>query len=169
MNIKKITEFINIENNKFIFVIILVGVCFMLFAGGEKGDTKNKAATDEQIILNDEERLCDILSEIKGVGSVSVMITYDATVQSDIAYELKQEKTVKGDGGDVTNEQSYIDKQAVMSSGEPFVTRSVYPEVRGVVIAAKGAVNPEVRENIIEAASTVLGIARHKVCVAEKN
>ena len=169
MNIKKITEFINIENNKFIFVIILVGVCFMLFAGGEKGDTKNESVTHEQIILDDEQRLCDILSEIKGVGSVSVMITYDATVQSDIAYELKQEKTVKEDGDDVTNEQSYTDKQAVMSSGEPFVTRSVYPKVRGVVIAAKGAVNPKVREDIIEAASTVLGIARHKVCVAEKN
>ncbi len=167
MNIKKITEFINIENNKFVLIIILVGVCFMLFSGG--GDNKEKEVINTALInVNEEERLEKILSQIKNVGSVSVMITYYSTAESDIAYESKQSSTEKEDGNDVRNRESNKDMQAVMSSGEPFVIRSIYPEAKGVIVAAEGAGIPKVKEEITNAVMTAIGIAAHRVCVVEK-
>ncbi|MBQ3037906.1 MAG: hypothetical protein IJD30_01875 [Clostridia bacterium] len=161
---KKITEFINIENNKIIFIIILIGVSFMLFGG--MGNTK-KEKKDTPITVSEEERLCDILSQIKGVGRVSVMITYYSTDELDIAYETNKTSTQREEENS-QNIQSNIDSQAVMSSGEPFVTRSIYPDVKGVVVAAEGAGDIEVREKIIKAVTTSLGVGSHRVCVAEK-
>ena len=55
-----------------------------------------------------------------------------------------------------------------MSSGKPFVTKSIYPQAKGAVIVAKGVGVPSVKENVIEAVTTALGIASHRVCVVER-
>lgn len=164
MKIKKITEFINIENNKIIFIIILIGVSFMLFGGigSEKKEKKEISVT-----ISEEERLCNILSQIRGVGRVSVMITYYSSDELDIAYETNQTSTQREEENS-QNVQSNIDSKAIMSSGEPFVTRSIYPEVKGVIVAAEGAGDIGVREKIINAVTTSLGVGSHRVCVAEK-
>ncbi len=170
MDLKKITKFINIENNKYLFLIILVGVVFMLFSGGggdkEKNKETNNITTD--IYTNDEKRLKDILSEINGVDSVDVMITYSSSPKSDIAYEINQSKSQKEDGETSKSSDESYDKQAIMSSGEPFVTQYTYPEVRGVVVVAEGVGQAAVRQRVIDAVTCAMGIAPHKVYVAEK-
>lgn len=167
MDIKKITEFINIGNNKFILIIVLVGVCFMLFSGG--GDKEEQKDRREVINMseNDEERLSTILSKIGGVGEVSVMITYYSTPETDIAYETKK-SDARRDGEDTKNIEMTSDKQAVMSQGEPFVIKSIYPDVKGVLVVAEGASILSVKEKITEAVTTIMGIAQHRVCVVEK-
>ena len=55
-----------------------------------------------------------------------------------------------------------------MSSGEPFVTQYTYPEVKGVVVVAQGVGQPAVKQRVIDAVTCAMGIAPHKVYVAEK-
>lgn len=168
MDLKKTAEFLNTGNNKFILIIVLVGVCFMLFSLGGDNDTKKDISQNQSVNVNDEEKLEKILSEISGVGEVSVMVTYFSSSKADVAYETKESHSQREEN-DVKNNEISSDKQAVMSSGEPFVMRSIYPDVKGVVVVAQGAGVATVKDRITRAVTTAMGIAAHRVCVVEKN
>lgn len=171
MEIKKILEKFKIENNSYIFLIILVGVVFMITAGSfENNDKKTDVKqTSANMLINDEEKLEKILSKIEGVGRVSVMVTYRTSAQFDIAYETNSSASEREDGAKGKLTEENIDKKAVMSSGDPFVTRQLYPDIKGVVIVADGANDIKVKQKLIEAAATAMGVAQHKVCVAERS
>ncbi len=140
----------------------------MLFPADTEKKEKNSDVRQVDFMADDEKRLCDILSQIKGVGEVSVMITYDGGVKSDIAYDTNSTITRRGEGENLQPTEESIDRQAVMSSGEPFVSGYLYPDVKGAIIAAEGAGDIAVKQQIQQAASAVLGVGYHKVCVVEK-
>ena len=164
MDFKKITKFIKIENNMYIFIIILIGVMFMLFFGG--GDEKNVETTTsiKDLMKNDEERLEDILNKIEGVRNADVLITYCGGIESKIAYDTSQ-SSYNSDN----SHESTTDKQAIMSSGAPFIAKELYPEVKGVVVVANGASDILVKKQIYEAVTTAMGVASHKVSVFERS
>ena len=169
MDFKKIIKFADKGNNKYILVIILVGISFMLFAPKQdKKSEKTKEISIYDKTSEDEKRLCDILSKINGVGDVDVMITYYSTTASDIAYEEKRENSQREGGDNEINTDESVSNQAVTKSGEPFVVRCVYPEVKGVVVCAKGAGNVTIRSEIVEAVGCAMGVGAHKICVLEK-
>lgn len=158
-----IGQILNSRYNKYIFLIIIVGIVFMLFAGEHKSETKKQQSPQQTI--TEEERLAAIISDIKGAGSVSVMITYEGTSEKDLAYETKTGRTTKDSGGILTEN---TDKQAVMTSGEPTIIKETYPQVKGVVVTAEGAADAEVKNHIREAVQSALGVPSHKICVFEK-
>lgn len=168
MEIKKVNEFFKKKNNGVFLIIILIGVMLMLFASDEEKKENNDSYHQAEFVADDEKRLCYILSQIIGVGDVSVMITYDGGIKSDIAYDTNSTIARRGEGENLQPTEESIDRQAVMSSGEPFVSGYLYPNVRGAIIAAEGAGDIEVKQQIQEAASAVLGVGYHKVCVVEK-
>lgn len=168
MERKEITKFLKFENNKYVFAIILIGVIFMMFGlGGDKEEKKTKPTMTQNIMTDDEKRLESILSDIQGVGSVEVMITYYSTGKTDIAYELNTSETKRTDNDNVSNEEN-SKKSAVMSDGTPFVTGKIYPEVKGVIVVCDGGGDIGIKNRVREAVMTVMGIASHKVCVAQK-
>lgn len=168
MERKEITKFFKFENNKYVFAIILIGVIFMLFGvGGDKEEKKEKPTTAVNTVTDDEKRLESILSDIQGVGSVEVMITYYSTQKSDIAYETNTSEAKRTDNDNLSNEEN-SQTQAVMSDGTPFVTGQIYPEVKGVVVVCDGGGNILIKNQVTEAVMTVMGVASHKVCVAQK-
>ena len=78
--------FSKIRNTKYIYVILIIGVAFMLFASlpqREKTDMPELSSPES----SEEDRLSAILSQIEGAGRVSVMITY---------YTLKIRLSVNG-------------------------------------------------------------------------
>lgn len=168
MEIKKLINFFKVKNNITLFVIILIGVVLMLFPGGGEKKEDKTSLTPTEYKSDDEERLIKILSQIKGVGEVDVMITYSGGVKSDIAYDTDTTTTQRGDGEKISNLEENMKRQAVMSSGEPFVMRTLYPEVKGAVVVAQGAGDILVKQQIQQAVTTAMGIASHKVCVVEK-
>ena len=72
MDINKLTNLLKNKNNQLFFVILIIGVVLIFLSGttGTKEETKTEKSLSEQA------RLESILSDIKGVGDVSVMITY---------------------------------------------------------------------------------------------
>ena len=168
MDIKNAVKKLNIGNNGILFVILLIGAVLMLFPNKADKKEEDTPAVYEGLRLDDEARLEEILSEIKGVGSVSVMITYEGGIESEIAYDTNSSITRRGDGDKEVNTEENSDKQAVMSSGKPFVKRYAYPQVKGAVVVAEGADDAQVKQKIQEAVMTSLGLAAHKVCITEK-
>lgn len=151
--------FSKIKNRNYIYIILIIGAAFMLLFPGTE---KKSAVEQEEVKISEETRLEKILSEMEGVGEVSVMITYYASSEKALAYETKISR--KSDTTGISDAES-SDEKAVMSDGEPVVLREVYPEVKGVVVIAEGAANVKVKKAICEAVSTALGIAMHKICV----
>lgn len=153
--------FSKIRNTKYIYVILIIGVAFMLFASlpqREKTDMPELSSPES----SEEDRLSAILSQIEGAGRVSVMITYYTSAEKAIAYETKNDK--KGDTANGFGGES-LDEKAVMSKNEPVVLKEIYPAVKGVVVIAEGADSPQVKQALYDAVSTSMGVAMHKICI----
>lgn len=143
-NIKKILKS---RNNRIMTLILIIGTVIILFSG-IKPKSENTNIMGSENIKREEERLSEILSQIDGAGNVSVMISYESTMEKDIAY-------------DGTNER------AITSGGDVLVRKELYPKVKGVIVIADGAANPGIKQSIKEAVTAVTGAGANRVCVYE--
>lgn len=150
------------KNNLLICVILIIGVVLMV-AGVPKKDKAAVESVGTLKVEDEERRLADILSQIEGVGNVSVMITYYSSTEKSIAYETKNNTAQAEDKSEKSE-----DKKAIMTGGEPMVVKEVYPKVKGVIVTAKGAGNSAVRKSVSDAVAAALDVPAHKICIFEK-
>ena len=83
MNPDNILKILKNKNNQLLLIILIIGMILIFASGEKKTETKNDNS--------EEQRLEEILSDIEGVGRVSVMITYRENVKSG-----RVEKEAKG-------------------------------------------------------------------------
>ncbi|WP_422660705.1 stage III sporulation protein AG [Paenibacillus sp. EC2-1] len=137
------------------------------------GDGVSEFGTIEQEF---EERTKSMLEQIVGVGDVHVMVTVESTeeivVQRDVkdTQELTEENDANGGKRHVT---SYTRDGRIVtydSAGDqtPIVTKKVKPQVRGVMVVAKGAENETVRNLIIDAVQRGLNVPSYKISVVPR-
>lgn len=142
-----------------IYILLAVGilffVCGSVIPSYEKNTAEDTAETEIKIPDNKKEELEKILSEIKGAGRVSVMISTEDNGRKAFGY----------DGGGDTKKTVILNGK---SGEEPLVEQEFSPEVRGVIIVADGAGNSSVKSALISAAHTITGIAPHKIVVFER-
>ena len=121
-----------------------------------------------------EERLEETLSQISGVGTVRVMITLKAT------QELVLEKDQQTQSSSTTEEDSQGGNRSINqinrsestvyhSSGnsEPYVVKTLLPQVEGVVVVAQGAGTGNISRNITDVVQALFNIEAHKVKVVK--
>ncbi len=126
---------------------------------------------DQSIKQDQEYRLKQILSSMKGAGEVDVMISYKTgkelvpamnTVESNVETEEKD-----SNGGIRKVSQTDINSQPVSlntsEGAQPLITTEVLPEVLGVIVIAEGAEDIHVRMELQRAVQTVLGINANQV------
>lgn len=168
MDFKKTMQNFKKGHNIHLIIILLVGAFLMVFPfGGEKKSSDNEKFVELSVDYKRE--LEEILSRINGVGDVNVMVTYSSSFEKNIAYEKNSNKNEKKDGDNKIINETSSNTNVVLSSGEPFVVKQIYPEIKGVVVVADGAEDIFVKQNITDAVTTALGIAPHKVCVVKKS
>ena len=124
-----------------------------------------------------EQRLQNILSQIKGVGAVHVMVT----LENGVEYRYAADEKKSGDsvftyanGQELPSkvqekedsQQSYI---LVDSTGgkKPLVLTELSPRVKGVVVVCNGASSPVIRQRVTVAVTTALGVTSLQVCVIQ--
>ncbi len=164
MNKEQIIKIFKNKNNRIIFIIFIIGVVLVLTAQHHKdtyGGENVSAPASAVSVRNEEERLAEMLAQIEGAGRVSVMITYESGTEKSLAYETKTSSREN------SGERSE-DRKAVTSGGEPMVVKEVYPQVKGVIVAADGADSASVKTAIREAVTASLGVSAHKVCIFKK-
>ena len=182
----------NIENLVLLVIIIIITVVAInyIWSGEDEkqnSDSNKKLATEEttnniQSSLSDvdsnsdiEERLANILSNIKGVGKVKVLITYSQTSQIIPLYDEDSsvsttEETDSGGGTRIVNENStkkeiiYEDNNGVKT---PITQSTINPKIEGAIITAQGATNAEIKTNIVQAVEAATGLATYKIQVFE--
>ncbi|MBE5872891.1 MAG: stage III sporulation protein AG [Lachnospiraceae bacterium] len=122
-----------------------------------------------------EERLQTILSDVEGVGKVTVMITLKASeelvLEKDESVNRSNTSEEDSEGGKRTVSQLESGESTVyISSGsnnEPYVIKTLLPTVEGVVVVAQGAGTGNVNRNITEIVMALFGVEAHKVQVVK--
>lgn len=129
-----------------------------------------EAGHEEQL----ESRLQEILSQIEGAGNVRVMITLaqsqEIVVAEDGKYDRTHTEETDAQGGRRTVEALNTSGTKLTITGKdgsltPLILKTIAPRVEGVIIAAQGGGDAVVREQLLRAAQTVLGVEPHKVQV----
>lgn len=100
-----------------------------------------------------EEKLAAILSKIQGVGQVSVMITLQES------QELVVEKDLLENGEETIYETD-------SNASTPYVIKTIFPKVEGVVVVAEGAGTGKITQTITETVQALFDIELHKIKVA---
>ncbi len=121
-----------------------------------------------------EKRLEAILSQVKGTGQVTVMLTYEGSSEYKYAEvtdkHIKETTETDQTGGNREIVERSEKHQLILprnSQGqeEPVLIREEYPNIKGVVVVAEGANNIKVKESITYAVQTALGIGSHRITV----
>ncbi len=174
-----------------LLIVVLAGILLLVIAlptekkGVEKGKTQTGLGLSEgtpevsqdEYLSNLESRLAAALSQMAGVGDVTVMITLKSSaqkvVEKDLAVTNEAVSESDSQGGARTTQNSTHGETTVYndggSSGEPYVSKELSPQIEGVVVIAEGGGDSVVRQNITEAVQALFGIDTHKIRIMKKS
>lgn len=159
-----------IQKDKKLFILLICGIVGIgLIALSELSsfsDKKQQIKTDDRSISVSyeaqlEERLCDIISQIKGVGNVKVMIKTNGSEESELAQNSSSNRNADGD---VKAENEYVIVGSQSNEQGVLLKRS-YPEIQGVIIVCEGGDDIKIQNSVINAVSALLGISKNNVAV----
>ena len=120
-----------------------------------------------------ERELTAFLKSIDGVGDVKVMITLRASRELVVEREERTQKRITSEadssGGTRLVEEVTQENAAIYDTSSqektPYVVKTVYPKVEGVVVAASGVGTGRIRTDISETVQALFGLDAHKVKV----
>ena len=144
------------------FLLAAIGVVLLLPTGTKKTgeeteqpqETAARPAGDAGASVQGEmeQRLCDALSQMDGVGAVHVVVTLESTgkkiVEKDVPTRSTTEENKKGEE-------------------TPYVVSEEYPAVRGVLVIAEGGGNPVTIQEIQEAVMALFQVGANKIKVVK--
>jgi stage III sporulation protein AG len=122
-------------------------------------------------------QLEEILSLVAGAGDVRVMLTMGS---SQMVYAQNSQENISttiehdGEGGirnidTQTGSLTYVMVRMADGAERPLRLQETRPDIQGVIIVAQGGGDIAVRDALIRAAHTVLGIGAHQVQVFQMN
>lgn len=122
-----------------------------------------------------EQRLEKIISGMDGAGSVKVMVTLKSSqelvVEKDTGASRSGTTENDGEGGSRIVNQVENQETTIYSTrgndADPYVIKTLVPQVEGVVVVASGAGSGTVNKNITEMVQALFDIEAHKVKVVK--
>lgn len=178
---KYLAQINNKDLIKNLFIILIIGVILIIIADiffqEKKGINTNLKVENEINYTSNiemdygailENKLEHVLGQLKGVGSVKVMITLEDTVERIPAFnttknnETTNELDSQGGTREIIREDMTI-QVVTGSEGSPIVLKEIKPTVKGVIVIAEGAEDLEVKERLYQAVKTVLGLPGNRV------
>ncbi len=155
MNNKKSVKKIKTEYIIAIILIVLVVIIF-IFSNSNfnllQPQTNLTNLTDYSTLL--EIKLKNTISQIEGAGKTSVTVTVDGTSEE----EVLKETTTK-----IENGVKSIIESVILVNGKPYVTKTLNPNIIGIVVVCEGAENLNVKLAITEVITTTLTISSEKI------
>ncbi len=139
------------QKTRWILIILIAAVVLLIYFSSFAADESGKAAS-----LNGglEKRLEQALCKMEGVSDVKVVINYESSGEKVPATSTDTS---------VSEDESKQKTEITTISGDALILKEREPEVRGVIVVAKGAEDIGVRVNMISAVTTLLGITAEKV------
>lgn len=172
--------------NKQLFLFGLLGICLIISGG--LFDSYNKQESHETVkehaqpspdtmkrnyedIL--EAKLSNVLSQLKGAGSVVVSITLEnGSIQEyakNVTHDSKIVEEKDPSGGTRTTTEKKESEQILVSRENgvehPVAVQEIKPAIKGVLVIAEGAYDSTVKANLTKAVETSLGVPSYRVTV----
>lgn len=150
-----------------ILILLVVAVILFNYSSDEvqvvSGDAKSVNFTTSLNYINQlEDKLNKVISNIKGAGTINVMISIDSSPELSIA-ETTEGKTTTTSTGSVTTTTTEPIIVKVNGEESPLVLKETLPEIKGVIVVSSGASDVKIKLDIITAVTTALGIDSNKV------
>ena len=202
---KKLTDILKARKIKKdqIVILFLTGVLLLVIAlperktgqedtaefdAGETDTALSEDMTEREYVSYMERHLEGILSQMKGVGDVTVMITLkesaEKVVEKDVEYSGESVSEEDSQGGvRKTENESRGETTIYFGNGgsgglrgssfegaeqNPYVRKKRTPRVEGVVVVANGGDDAVVIQNITESVQALFGIDTHKIRIVKK-
>lgn len=150
----------------------------------DSSDTAENSAKEENVVhtesqLNNirseyEQQLIEALSQVEGVGEVNVTVTMESTgkkiVEKDIPQDEQTSSQKDNEGMENSTQSSSTQETTVYEENEngsqtPYISSETYPEIRGVLVVAKGGGDPVIVQQIQEAVMALFHVDAHKIKV----
>ena len=188
---RNLKEFVKNKNN--LIIIVLAGVLLMIIAWPVKKETKinntsninkvtesenlsdkeNTELVEEEYVDRMEKKVEEILCNMEGAGQVKVVITIrsstEKVVEKDLPVNRSNTTEEDAEGGKRTVNNVDAQENTVYSQtgndSQPYVIKTVSPQVEGVLVLAEGAGSGEVSKNISDAIQVLFGIEAHRIKV----
>lgn len=138
----------------------------------ENGKTEMET---EEYVSRLERKLTESLSDMSDVGKVKVMITLKSTGERIVEKEqpVNRSATNESDaqgGSRIVNQVETGDSTVYRTDGtasEPYVVKTLSPEIEGVLVVAEGAGSGSVNKTVTEIVQALFGVEAHKVKVVK--
>lgn len=143
----------------------------------EKADRLDIAGVEQQVTdirREYEQQLTETLSQVEGVGEVKVTVTMESTGKKIVEKDNPQDEQTssqKDSEGSESNTQSSSTQETTVyaetedGSQTPYISSETYPEIRGVLVVAKGGGDPVIVQQIQEAVMALFHVDAHKIKV----
>ena len=143
---------------------------FLLNGTEEVQDTET-----EKYIAMMEQKVEELLCKMEGAGKVKVIITLRTSVEKIVEKDIpvSRSNTTEEDsqGGMRTVNTMDTGESTVYSTAgnasQPYVVKTVSPEVEGVLVLAEGAGNGTVSRDLSDAIQVLFGIEAHRVKIVK--
>lgn len=120
-----------------------------------------------------EKKLEELLGQMEGAGEVRVIITLRSSSEKIVEKDapVSRTDTAEADSGGGTRTVNSVEtgESTVYanegSHSEPYVIKTISPQVEGVVVLAEGAGSGSVSKNIVDVIQVLFGIDAHQVKV----
>lgn len=157
---------------KFPILILLLGLLLLLLPGKS---SNNKAAepepennVDVQTSLTIQETaLAELLSQIRGAGSVQVMLSLKSG--EEVLYQ--SDTQLQTNSGDTDESVRQEDSTVLLSKGSgnqsALVRQVVAPVYQGALVVCQGADDPVVKLALVQAVSSVTGLGTDQITVVK--
>jgi|SRR5690625_603149 len=192
--LKKVTEN---NKRRYMVIIGLVGILIILFSNmftvnknnasqppiethypkdAEEIEEVSLITTVTDIESSYEKDLQAMLNQVLQLSEVEVMINIDSTnvnvYEKDLIVGMQTtEETDQSGGQRHVEDETRESKLVYLRQGDqevPLLVQTKKPQVRGVLIVAKGAENATTKKSIIDAVSKVLDVPTYRISVMSK-
>lgn len=165
----------------------IIGILLLIFGGMFDSFTDKHKTNNQQIELTtnvptvatrtyeevQEAKMSNLLSQIKGAGSVAVSITYESSSIQEHAKNTTKESRIiqeKDTSGGIRTTTETKESEQILVSKEngmdrPVIVREIKPVIKGVMVIADGAYDSNVKANLTRAVEAGLGIPSYKITV----
>ena len=177
-----------------ILILLLAGILLLVIAipvpkNTDETTGNRSSSAGEQIQSMDsdvdlayidylEKHLAASLSQIDGAGDVDVMITLKSSTEKIIEKDQNQQTVTVTESdsqggtrttGNLSHEESTIYEDHSDSTKEPYVSKTITPQVEGVLVIASGGGQAVVKENITDAVRALFDIDTHKIRIVKRS
>ena len=114
-------------------------------------------STSEEYVIYIENKLENVISQVKGAGNVDVIVT----LEKGFEYVYLTEEETKTSASGITTTTTTV----VMVDGKPVLIQENYPVIKGIVVVCSGANNVSVKMNILSLIQTVVEVESSNISI----